>query len=193
MTSFKQAVDIATQAHEGQTRADGATPYIEHPLAVADLVERWNKTGVITAGPEALNRMRCAAVLHDVVEDTGVTLDELRSAGVEDDVLTLVDLLTKPDDSPAKPAYYARIATNREALIVKCADRSANLEDALVSVRAGTDVARWSAYARKTRRDVFPLFETMPTLQRELGLRLFALEDAVTAAERPLDAPFSTG
>jgi (p)ppGpp synthase/HD superfamily hydrolase len=185
MTSFKQAVDIATQAHEGQTRADGATPYIEHPLAVADLVECWNKTGVITAGPEALNRMRCAAVLHDVVEDTGVTLDELRSAGVEDDVLTLVDLLTKPDDSPAKPAYYARIATNREALIVKCADRCSNLMDARREAAGGRNLGRWTRYATKTIANVVPLYiERYPALADQLALRCAALVADISITER---------
>src|SRR5690349_16876685 len=61
------AVNYAWAAHEGQTRADGKTPFIFHPLAVmiktteyTDMADTW-----------------VAAVLHDVLEDTKITLEEL--------------------------------------------------------------------------------------------------------------------
>ena len=64
---FERAVAFAIKAHEGQVRKDGGI-YILHPLEDATIV------GTMTSDPEVL----AAAVLHDTVEDTDVTIEELR-------------------------------------------------------------------------------------------------------------------
>jgi len=66
---YEKAVKFATKAHEGAVRKYTGVPYITHPIAVAELVRVFDPT------PEVW----VAAVLHDVVEDTPVTLEEIEA------------------------------------------------------------------------------------------------------------------
>lgn len=105
---------IARRAHENQTDR-GGTPYIRHPEAVAALVE----------GTEA----RCVAWLHDVVEDTEVTLEALREAGFSEEVVTAVDAISKRRGESWKETddeYLARVKENALATYVKLADMKHN-------------------------------------------------------------------
>jgi len=108
------AMQIATKAHEGQKDKVGVD-YILHPLAVSS----YCKT----------ERGKIAAVLHDVVEDTDVTLDDLRAAGVGEDVAAAVDCLTWRDDEPLED-YFSRIVPNDIAVEVKFADMRHNSDAA---------------------------------------------------------------
>ena len=79
----EQAVELATKAHEGQSRRTGE-PYIIHPLAVKKILEEWGMDeDTIVAG-----------VLHDTVEDTDVTLEQIKEEFGET-VAQLVDGVTK--------------------------------------------------------------------------------------------------
>ena len=78
------ALRFATQAHEGQVRKYSGEPYIVHPMNVARIVAE------VT---DDVN-MLCAAYLHDTVEDTDVTLDEIAISGFGGDVARLVEMLT---------------------------------------------------------------------------------------------------
>ncbi|MBO7369086.1 MAG: bifunctional (p)ppGpp synthetase/guanosine-3',5'-bis(diphosphate) 3'-pyrophosphohydrolase [Clostridia bacterium] len=69
MSKLDQAIKFATEAHRGQMRKLARTPYILHPLEAAAIAAS------ITEDEEVL----CAVVLHDVVEDTDVTLEEVRN------------------------------------------------------------------------------------------------------------------
>ena len=83
LAKITQAYEVAEKAHEGQFRTSG-DPYITHPIAVASiLLDYCMDTDTI-----------CAALLHDVVEDTEVALDELRKK-FGGDVALLVDGVTK--------------------------------------------------------------------------------------------------
>jgi (p)ppGpp synthase/HD superfamily hydrolase len=66
---IKKALDFATKAHEGQKRKYTGEPYIIHPIEVMNIVKTVPHT----------DEMLCAALLHDVVEDCGVTLEEIRA------------------------------------------------------------------------------------------------------------------
>ena len=79
---FERAVEIAAQAHRGQTDKEGET-YLLHPLRVA-----------LSVSPAA----RCVAVLHDVVEDSDWTLEALAADGLAEDELAAIGLLTRSDD-----------------------------------------------------------------------------------------------
>jgi (p)ppGpp synthase/HD superfamily hydrolase len=70
---------------------------------------------------------RTAAVLHDVVEDTPHTLDNLRALGFSEEVVQAVDNLTHRDDEPYD-AYVERAASNPIARAVKLADLEDNLD-----------------------------------------------------------------
>ena len=109
------AAAIATAAHRGQTDQAGAD-YIAHPARVA------GRFDPVTQPVE-----HCAAWLHDVIEDTPRSADDLRGAGIHPDVLEVVLLLTRRDDVPSDE-YYRRIAAHPRALAVKAADIDDNLD-----------------------------------------------------------------
>jgi len=106
------ATKIAKAAHKGQTRNDGG-PYIEHPLRVANKV---------------LPRLRPIAILHDTIEDTSVTIDDLKKVGFPSYIIDAVDVLTHKNKEP-NMIYWARIADNKDAVIVKLYDIDDNIND----------------------------------------------------------------
>lgn len=108
---------LATIAHEGQRDKSGA-PYIEHPRRVA--------ARVAEVGPGAAVD---AAWLHDVAEDTRVTLADL-ARYCEPETLAVVDMLTRRKGEGER--YYERVRTNRTALLVKLADVLDNTDPARV-------------------------------------------------------------
>jgi (p)ppGpp synthase/HD superfamily hydrolase len=111
--TLADAVHVARRAHEGQVDKCGR-PYIEHPLRVMARVE----------GEGLAEQM--AAVLHDVVEDTAVTVDELASLGCPPIVVRAVTALTHLPDEP-QSSYLSRVAADPIALTVKRADIADNL------------------------------------------------------------------
>lgn len=108
-----KAATVAARAHAHQKRKDG-TPYISHPIRVAIRCESTLE--------------KTAALLHDVVEDTDVTLEDLRELGFEQTVLDVVDKLTKrPGEKYVD--FIERISNEPHAVRVKIADIEDNLED----------------------------------------------------------------
>ena len=123
---LERAIEFATQAHKGQYRKYTGEPYITHPLAVMEIVR-----GV----PGHTQEMLVAAVLHDVVEDTDVSLMEIQEEFgnvVSDLVLHLTDI-SKPEDGnrlkrKRKDAqWYAQ--GSAEAQTIKVADFIDNTRD----------------------------------------------------------------
>ena len=121
---MESAYRIAERAHRGQVRDEGS-PYIEHPLRVALIVA----AELERPEPDLI----CAALLHDVVENTPVTLAEVQES-CGDTVAHFIELLTKemvsePDDKClATRRYLHRIAEDSpEVLLLKLADRLDNL------------------------------------------------------------------
>lgn len=104
-----RAKQLATSAHEGQVDKAG-NPYINHPARVAASL----------ADEDAIT----TAWLHDVVEDTDVTLDQLAEQFPPAIVAAVDDLTKRADESRAQ--YYARVRTNPIALAVKLADINDN-------------------------------------------------------------------
>jgi len=102
---LSEAIGWATLAHSGQVDKAGK-PYIEHPLAVMRLVQ------------EEIDKI--VAVLHDVVEDSDITISNIRHGfGVE--VADAVDALTRrPGERPED--YYQRVRRNQIAVRVKKMD-----------------------------------------------------------------------
>jgi (p)ppGpp synthase/HD superfamily hydrolase len=114
---------VARKAHAGHTRGDHGRPYLEHPIQVAELLdEQGYAEATITA-----------ALLHDVVEDSGLTVgDVVESFGVP--VGELVAALTEDpsisDWEERKRALRAEVAAaGAEALAIYVADKLANLQD----------------------------------------------------------------
>ena len=110
-----RAAAIAHSAHQGQFRRDNVTPYIQHPAAVAKRV----------AGDPVVEAV---AWLHDVLEDTAMTADDLRNRGMPDEVITRVAMLTKKEGANYED-YLAMIRADPVACKVKIADMLSNLSD----------------------------------------------------------------
>ena len=120
-----KAVQFATKAHGSQVRKYHGTPYISHPLAVAEIVKSVPHT----------EEMLMAAVLHDVVEDTPVTIDEIKQE-FGDTVAEIVYFLTdisKPEDGNRAHRKQLDAEHNAngpaEAQTVKVADLIHNSSD----------------------------------------------------------------
>jgi len=127
---LEAAVVLAVRAHHGQRRKSG-DPYVTHPLAVAEMVHEWGMDSASVI----------AGLLHDVVEDTGVDLAEIRGVFGEE-VAVLVDGLTKLDgvkfvDTAAGVDAHAAanlqklllaVADDPRVLVVKLADRLHNVK-----------------------------------------------------------------
>jgi (p)ppGpp synthase/HD superfamily hydrolase len=116
------AIELAARAHHNQVRKGTEVPYIVHPLAVAGLL--------IRAGcPE---HMVIAALLHDVVEDTAVTLAEIRSQFGRD-VAEFVVALSEPDkkasweERKAHTIEYLEKQANEDVLLIALADKLDNV------------------------------------------------------------------
>ncbi|HRX43595.1 MAG TPA: HD domain-containing protein [Clostridia bacterium] len=107
-----KAIHIAARMHEGQ-KDKGGHPYILHPLRVMNEVE----------GETA----KICAVLHDVVEDTGITFDDLSKEGFSEDVIEVLDALTKRENEEYDD-FISRVLENKTACIVKLADLKDNLD-----------------------------------------------------------------
>ena len=124
---IKRAYEFAEKKHAGQTRGSGE-PYIKHPLRVARLAAEWGSESDVIM----------AALLHDVAEDCGVPLSEIRElfgSNVEKIVDTVTALsdkefanhtLTKAQKDLLSDAKL-QSSMNSEALLVKIADRIDNL------------------------------------------------------------------
>jgi (p)ppGpp synthase/HD superfamily hydrolase len=108
------ATQVAAKAHTGQFRNDRKTPYIKHPEAVARAVE---------------SRLKPIAWLHDVVEDTNVTIKDLNDAGFPSYIVDAVNAITHRK-SDTNMAYWKQMLGNPDAVNVKIADIKANLNDA---------------------------------------------------------------
>ncbi|MDR3319256.1 MAG: GTP pyrophosphokinase [Clostridiales bacterium] len=126
MTLLSTALQIAVKAHDGQKDKAGVD-YIWHPITVAGFCNG--------------EKGKLAAILHDTVEDSDVTLDGLREAGIGEDIVTAVDCLSKRKDE-SLDAYYGRVAANDIAIEVKFAD-----------MRHNGDRARWPKESRDKAED----------------------------------------
>lgn len=110
MLLYQQALAIAEDAHKGQVDKAGVA-YIQHPLYVASLVE----------GELA----ETIALLHDVVEDSAWTLEDLRMEGLPEKVVQAVGILTKNRDE-SNEEYLMHVKQNPLARQVKLADLQHN-------------------------------------------------------------------
>lgn len=133
--NFDDAMKFMVIKHAGQKRKDG-TPYVYHPMTVAALVKR--------AGYD--EKYQIAALLHDVLEDTDATAEEVAQFG--DDVLEAVQLLTKKDNCD-EAEYLTAILKNRIATVVKSADKIHNLWEAVSGIPGEKRDPKQKVFAEK--------------------------------------------
>lgn len=106
----KKAMKLCYEAHKDQVDKSGL-PYVFHPAHVAEQMTDEATTIV--------------ALLHDVVEDTDYTLEDLAAEGFEKEILEAVALMTHEDDVPYLD-YVAKLKNNPIARAVKLADLAHN-------------------------------------------------------------------
>lgn len=102
----KQALKLCFEAHKEQKDKSGM-PYVFHPFHLAEQMTDEATTVV--------------ALLHDVVEDTELTFEDLEKQGFGEEIISALKLLTHNDDTPYMD-YVAKIETNKIATAVKLAD-----------------------------------------------------------------------
>ena len=118
------ALSIARKAHEGQLDKAGVD-YIEHPIYVASQVDTEEEKAV--------------ALLHDVIEDSPVSAEELLQAGLPETVVTAVQVLTKKKEQDYQ-TYLETVKKNPLVRVVKLADLKHN-----------SDLSRLSSITEKDR------------------------------------------
>jgi (p)ppGpp synthase/HD superfamily hydrolase len=130
MSLLEKAIGISVAAHRGQTDKSGA-PYIMHPLRVMGRMD--NDTD------------RIVAVLHDVIEDTKTTADDLHREGFPDEILQALAHMTK-NDGELYNDFVARAASNPIALRVKLADLEDNMDVRRLESVTERDAKRLTKY-----------------------------------------------
>lgn len=132
---FEQALAIAVKAHSGQTDKIGE-PYILHPLRIMLRMDSESE--------------RIVAILHDVVEDSPVNLNDLRKAGFSRKVVDAVDHLTRRKHEPYQ-AYVMRASQTPLSRKVKVADLEDNMNLRRQHGLAKRDKVRMARYQKAYR------------------------------------------
>jgi (p)ppGpp synthase/HD superfamily hydrolase len=130
VAGLEDAILMAAQAHLGQRDRSGQ-PYILHPLRMMLALE----------GADA----KMTAVLHDVVEDTPLTLADLRAAGFAPEIVDAVDALTRREGE-SYPAFIQRLKPHPLACRVKLADLRDNMDILRLGTIGDGDVERLRRY-----------------------------------------------
>lgn len=133
-----EAMKIAYEAHHGQVDK-GGIPYIFHPYHLAEQM------------PDEFTT--CVALLHDVVEDTDVTLEELKRT-FPDEVIEAVAVMTHGKDEPYLD-YVRRVRKNSIAKIVKLADLRHNSDETRLENASEATLT----YFREKYRKAFEILE----------------------------------
>lgn len=124
------ALAIAKKAHAGQVDKAGID-YIQHPLYVASQVKT--------------EQEKVVALLHDVIEDSDVTVDDLLVSGLSNEVVTAVQILTKKKGQSYQE-YLEKVKSNNLARVVKLADLKHNSDLSRLKSVTDTDYERVKKY-----------------------------------------------
>jgi (p)ppGpp synthase/HD superfamily hydrolase len=127
------AIAIAADAFRDTTDKAGE-PYILHCLRVMN--------GLHTRDKE----LQSVAVLHDVIEDTEITIADLRTMGFSDRVIEAVALLSHDKENMSYEDYIARVAENEDARLVKLSDLRDNSDITRLKGISQKDMERMEKY-----------------------------------------------
>lgn len=130
---MERAIEIATEAHRGQLDKAGCD-YIEHPLRVM-------------AAGKSLDE-KIVGVLHDVVEDTNWTFEDLAAEGFSAEVIEALRCVTKQSESEPYDKFIARVKRNPLAVAVKLNDLSDNMDIRRLPYLSDKDVKRLKRYLK---------------------------------------------
>ena len=128
--NLDRAIELAKHHHKGQTDKAGK-PYIEHPLRVMNQM--------------TTEEEKIVAVLHDIVEDTDISLNDLRNEGFSEEVVSAVKCLTK-QDGENYDSYIERISFNPLAVKIKLSDLEDNRDLIRLPEVTNKDLERLEKY-----------------------------------------------
>jgi len=157
-----KALRFASEKHVNQRRKDAAaSPYINHPIRLFELL-----VSVEIDDPAVL----CAALLHDTVEDTATTKEELEAQfgpAIASIVLEVTDDKSLPKAERKRQQIVHAASISAQAKLVKLADKIANLQDVIHSPPDRWDLARrqdyfdWAKHVVDRLRGAHPRLETL--------------------------------
>ena len=134
--NLERAIQIAVEAHAG-VKDRGGKAYILHPLSVMMRVET--------------DAEKIVAVLHDVIEDTGWTFDNLREEGFSEEIIEALGSVTKTSDEEDYDQFVLRAQKNEIGRKVKIADIKENLDVTRLGHLTEKDAARINKYKNALR------------------------------------------
>lgn len=133
MSTLERAIEIATEAHRGQHDKAG-NDYIEHPLRVM-------------AAGKTLNE-QIVGVLHDVVEDSDWTFEQLAAEGFSTEIIEALRCVTKLSKDEPYDKFISRIKCNPLAVAVKINDLSDNMDIRRLPYLSDKDIKRLKRYLK---------------------------------------------
>ena len=165
----ERAISFALRKHNGQLRKDGL-PYITHPLRVSEIVKKFKKS-------HRLHELMAAAILHDTLEDTDTTFDELKENFGELVALIVLGLTNDKIElnKVGKSNYLCEKLScpkkvSRWALVIKLADRLDNVSD--------LDIMEDRKFAEKIKKETYEILNYLEE-NRELTFAQKRLVQAI--------------
>ena len=137
MSTLERAIEIATQAHEGQVDKAG-NAYIGHPLRVMAM----GKT----------EQEKIAGVLHDTVEDTPWTFEMLEAEGFAPEIIAALKCVTKISEYEDYDDFIERVKKNPLAVAVKINDLTDNMDIRRLPYLSDKDVKRLKKYLKAYKK-----------------------------------------
>ena len=137
MSTLQRAIEIATQAHQGQFDKSGKD-YIGHPLRVMEM----GKT----------EEEKIVGVLHDVVEDTEWTFEALEAEGFSQEVIAALKCVTKISENENYDDFIERVRRNPLAVAVKLNDLTDNMDIRRLPYLSDKDVKRLKKYLKAYKK-----------------------------------------
>ena len=137
MSTLQRAIEIATEAHQGQLDKAGRD-YIGHPLRVMEMGKTENE--------------KIVGVLHDVIEDSDWTFERLVEEGFSDEVIAALKCVTRTSENENYDDFIDRVMKNSLAAAVKINDLTDNMDIRRLPYLSDKDVKRLKKYLKAYKR-----------------------------------------
>ena len=137
MSTLQRAIEIATQAHQGQFDKAGRD-YIGHPLRVMEMGMTENE--------------KIVGVLHDVIEDTDWTFEKLADEGFSQEIIAALRCVTKLSENENYDDFIERVKKNSLATAVKINDLTDNMDIRRLPYLSDKDVKRLKKYLKAYKK-----------------------------------------
>lgn len=164
--SLLKVICFAAEKHRYQHRKDGMTPYINHPIEVAKLLIEYGETDLV---------LLSAALLHDTIEDTNATKDDILKLFGEDVLKVVLEVtdeknLSRPERKKLQVEHAATLS--RKGKLLKLADKICNISDLMSCPPEGWTDDRKIQYFKWSRQVVDQLRGVNPELEKHFDNKI---------------------